>query len=90
MSTVVIEHVALNELPAAWRDRLAIATNMHVTVSIEEETELASQTVSTDSPMLGMWRDREEMADVECICTSFVHPAIILTAPATMKKNNAD
>lgn len=65
MSTVVIEHVTLNELPAAWRDRLSAAPNTRVTIRIEEESELASQTASTDNPMFGMWRDREEIADVD-------------------------
>ena len=37
MNTVVIEHVALNELPAAWRARLPVAPNTRVTVRIEEE-----------------------------------------------------
>lgn len=65
MSTVVIEHVALNELPAAWRDRLPVSPNTRVTVRIEEETEQASQTVAVENPMFGMWRDREEMAGVD-------------------------
>ena len=37
MNTVVIEHVALNELPAAWRAQLPVASNARVTVRIEEE-----------------------------------------------------
>jgi len=65
MNTVVIEHVALNELPAAWRDRLLIAPNTRVTVRIEEEAEPATQAASTENPMFGMWRDREEMADAD-------------------------
>lgn len=64
MNAIVIEHVALNELPAAWRERLVIAPNTRVTVRIEEEAEPATQTASTDNPMFGMWRDREEMAEV--------------------------
>ena len=60
MNAVVIEHVALNELPAAWRARLLIAPDTRVTVRIEEETPSAL----TDNQMFGMWRDREEMADV--------------------------
>lgn len=64
MNAVVIEHVALNELPAAWRSRLLIAPEARVTVRIEEEAELAAPSALTDNPMFGMWRDREEMADV--------------------------
>lgn len=61
MNAIVIEHVELNELPAAWRARLLIAPTTRVTVRIEEET--ASPT-ATDNPMFGMWRDREDLADV--------------------------
>lgn len=65
MNTIVIEHVALNELPAAWRARLLIAPNTRVTVRIEEEAEPATPSTSTDNPMFGMWRDQEEMANVD-------------------------
>lgn len=65
MNTVVIEHVSLNELPAAWRDRLLIAPNTRVTVRIEEEAEPATQAALTENPMFGMWRDRDEMEDVD-------------------------
>jgi hypothetical protein len=65
MNAVVIEHVALNELPVAWRSRLLIAPDTRVTVRIEEETESATPSASTDNPMFGMWREREEMADVD-------------------------
>ena len=64
MNAIVIEHVTLNELPAAWRDRLLVAPNTRVTVRIEEEPEPTTQAASTENPMFGMWRDRAEMADV--------------------------
>ncbi len=65
MNTVVIEHVALNELPAAWRARLPVASNVRVTVRIEEEAaEQDTQTALADNPLFGMWQDREETADV--------------------------
>lgn len=65
MNTVVIEHVTLNELPAAWRARLPAASNARVTVRIEEEaTEQAAQPALADNPLFGMWRDREDVADV--------------------------
>lgn len=60
MNAVVIEHVALNELPAAWRARLLIAPDTRVTVRIEEEI----PSTLTENPMFGMWRDREDVADV--------------------------
>ena len=65
MNTVVIEHVSLNELPAAWRARLPIAANTRVTVRIEEEiAEPMAPVVLADNPLFGMWQDREEVADV--------------------------
>ncbi len=66
MNTVVIEHVALNELPAAWRARLPIAPNMRVTVRIEEEPESEPASVSTaiNNPLFGLWQDREDLTDV--------------------------
>ncbi len=65
MNTVVIEHVALNELPAAWRAQLHVAKNTRVTVRIEEEeTEPAAQAALADNPLFGMWQDREATADV--------------------------
>ena len=70
MNTVVIEHVTLNELPAAWRARLPVASNVRVTVRIEEEVEEESDKQPTlsgqlaDNPLFGMWQDREDMGDV--------------------------
>ena len=64
MNTVVIEHVALNELPAAWRAKLDVALNTRVTVRIEEERIEPAQTALADNPLFGMWRNREETADV--------------------------
>ena len=64
MNTVVIEHVALDELPAAWRARLPVSPNARVTVRIEEETaEQEAHTALADNPLFGMWQDREETAD---------------------------
>ena len=65
MNTVVIEHVALNELPAAWRAQLPVASNARVTVRIEEEVaEQAAHPALADNPLFGMWQDREDVADV--------------------------
>lgn len=61
MNTVVIEHVALSELPAAWRIRLPAAPNVRVTVRIEEEAE---RPALSDNPLFGMWQHREDVADV--------------------------
>ena len=60
MQPVVIEHVAVDELPAAWRARLAMAANARVTVRIEEEVEeetneQAVQSLLAVNPLFGMW-----------------------------------
>ena len=65
MTTVVIEHVALNELPAAWRARLPVATRSRVTVRIEEEPETSTLSPGSDNPLFGLWQDREELSDVD-------------------------
>lgn len=62
MNTIVIEHVKLADLPEPWRAKLAARTDARVTVRIEEESESAA--AFADDPLFGMWRDREEMADV--------------------------
>ncbi len=68
MSAVVIEHVSVSELPEAWRSKLTIPADAHVTVRIEDEA--TAQQAGTDAGagqdlLFGMWRDREDMADVE-------------------------
>ena len=71
MNTVVIEHVPIAELPTAWRNRLDAPREVRVTIRIEAESEVEA---AQDDPILaefandpsfGMWRDREDMADVE-------------------------
>ena len=66
MNTIVIEHVALSELPAAWRAQLHAAKNAHVTVRIEEEVKQEDQTALAlaNNPLFGMWQDRGETSDV--------------------------
>ena len=68
MNAIVIEHVPVDELPAAWRAKLAKSADTHVTVRIEAETEspaaLPAEEFVGDDPLFGMWRDREDMADV--------------------------
>jgi hypothetical protein len=70
MNAVVLEHVPVAELPQAWRDKLgcalADAAGARVTVRIEEEPANApAEEFVTDDPAFGIWRDREDMADVE-------------------------
>ena len=58
------EHVPVAELPAAWRARLA-SSGALVTVRIEEEAQtVPPEEFVTNDPLFGMWRDREDMADV--------------------------
>lgn len=67
MDAIVIEHVPVAELPAVWREKLAQSA-AHVTVRIEEEIQTAvpiSEAFITDDPAFGIWRDREDMADVQ-------------------------
>jgi hypothetical protein len=65
MNAVVFEHVPVAELPEKWRARLSQAGSATVTVRIEEETQAApAEEFVTDDPLFGMWRDREDMADV--------------------------
>ncbi len=68
MTAVVFEHVPVAELPEKWRAKLAKADDAMVTVRIEDEARDAATPNHaesfTDDPLFGMWRDREDMADV--------------------------
>jgi hypothetical protein len=67
MNAVVFEHVPVAELPQAWRDKLGQAADARVTVRIEAEhsaAEVQAAAAFADDPLFGMWRDREDMADV--------------------------
>ena len=68
MSTLVIEHLKASDLPQQWVHRLKVQPEQTVTVRIKTEAaQPASHTPEpfiTDDPAFGMWRDREEMADV--------------------------
>lgn len=68
MGAVIIEHVSVADLPETWREKLPAPLAEHVTVRIEEES--ASQGTGTETAsavdlLFGMWRDREDMANVE-------------------------
>ena len=60
MNAVVFEHVPVSELPEQWRSKLSGTAT--VTVRIEEEAPGSAE--FADDPLFGMWRDREDMADV--------------------------
>lgn len=63
MNAVVIEHVPVSELPAAWQAKLHVAAVTKVTIRIEDEIDLPAPLVA-DNPLFGLWRDREDMQDV--------------------------
>lgn len=67
MPTLVIEHLKASELPTQWAQQLNTKPEQTVTVRIETEPEPAAETAAfmTDDPAFGIWRDREDMADVE-------------------------
>jgi hypothetical protein len=72
MSAVVFEHVKVSDLPEAWRARLAKPADARVTVRIEDElvrhqarTPRKTAAEPIEDPAFGIWRDREDMADVE-------------------------
>jgi hypothetical protein len=71
MNAVVFEHVPVAELPEHWRAKLAKGSGALVTVRIEEEAPAApAEAFTTDDPAFGIWRDREDMADVAAyVCT---------------------
>jgi hypothetical protein len=60
MNAILIEHVKVSELPESWRTKLAAARDAQVTVRIEEEPTTTDDTTSA----FGMWRDRDDLADV--------------------------
>ena len=68
MGSTVIEHVNVADLPENWRANLPDGATEHVTVRIESEA-LAAQPDAgnflTSDPAFGLWRDREDLADVE-------------------------
>jgi hypothetical protein len=67
MNAIVIEHVPVADLPQAWRDQLAQGADARVTARIEAERPEAApadDSFVTDDPAFGIWRDRDDMADV--------------------------
>lgn len=62
MHSVVIEHVAVNELPEIWRHRLSGLRESHVRVVIEEEGTPVLQ--EDGASAFGMWQDRLDLVDV--------------------------
>ena len=69
MSAIVIEHVNVDDLPETWRARLPEMHASRVTVRIEEEGIASTVADDDNNPavdlLFGMWRDREDMSDVD-------------------------
>jgi len=66
MDAIVIKHVGINELPESWRSRLTVPQGTRVRVLIEEETEESGETATAERDCaFGMWRDRDEVSNVE-------------------------
>jgi hypothetical protein len=63
MNAVVFEHVPVAALPAEWREKLGQEPGATVTVRIEAENQ-DDTSAYVDDPLFGMWRDRDDMADV--------------------------
>ena len=56
MNAIVIEHVPVADLPAAWRERLAPSAGATVTVRIEREPQALEATAAfkTANPAFGI------------------------------------
>jgi hypothetical protein len=71
MSAVIIEHVNIADLPETWRAKLPAPQTARVTVRIESEASVVAPIAAgaaafvTNDPAFGIWRDHEDMSDVE-------------------------
>ena len=68
MNAIVFEHVQVRDLPPAWQARLGDILNAgfsKVTVRIEQDPTESPDAQFANDPLFGMWRDREDMADVD-------------------------
>ena len=73
MNAVVIEHVPLADLPLAWQAKLQMVTSAQVRVRIEQEDD-QPKPFETNDPAFGIWRDREDMADVQAYVRKLREP----------------
>ncbi len=66
MTAIVIEHVPVAELPAAWHAQLTQSTGATVTVRIAQDAQYAAlqESFETGDPAFGIRRDHEDTADV--------------------------
>jgi hypothetical protein len=76
VQTVIIEHVALNELPLAWQAQFSGKGQTRVTVRIEEEAQDESSLAT--NPLFGLWQDRDETTDVAAFAKQLRAPRYAL------------
>ena len=69
MNTLVIEHLTAAELPRQWAEQLKATPEATFTVRIEAE-----EAVPTDQPAFGLWRDREDLDDVDTYLRALRQP----------------
>lgn len=77
MNAVVFEHVKVAELPEAWRSKLDRPADARVTVRIEDEAAQPATTTPDQfsaDPAFGIWRDHEDMTDVEAYLSKMRAP----------------
>ena len=78
MTTLIIEHLKASDLPQQWAQRLKALPEQTVTVRIETEAQAMPQadTVEfvTNDPAFGIWRDRNDMPDVEAFARQLRAP----------------
>lgn len=86
---VVIENVKATELPREWADRLNAPADARFVVRIEpmqtDQAQAAEDETAADSsasrPAFGIWRDREDLAEVERYLRTLRSPRFALTEP---------
>lgn len=63
-----LEHVAGNELPADWQRRMHVHPGERYTIIVLPETRAGtipkSRLKRSQQPLIGLWKDREDMRDV--------------------------
>ena len=70
MATLVLEHVKVSDLPNSWQEQLRAPASASVTVRIEEEATGAPFAGSDKGIAFGLWRDRDDLGDVEAYVRS--------------------
>ena len=77
MNALVIQHVPVADLPEQWRSKLARSSGAPLTVTVRIEAEAqapAAEPFTSDDPAFGIWRDRDDMADVAAYVRTLRQP----------------